>query len=90
MTGSRNGTDRNSEPSSNHDFGAGWPHKRLALRIGQRPAQRLEVGIDGEIVAGEQFDPVTVGIADIEEERVGDAVAAGPALHVGEIAARSP
>ena len=44
------------------------------------------VGIDGEIVRGEQLDAMAVGIAHVEEERVGNAVASGAALHVGEIA----
>src|SRR4051812_7814761 len=60
--------------------------QRLALRIVQRPAQRFEVGIDREIVAGEQLDAVAVRVADIKKERVRDAVPARPALHVGEIA----
>src|ERR1700730_14005451 len=51
----------------------------LPLRVGRRPADRHVVGIDGEIVRGEQLDPVAVGVADIEKERVGYAVAAGAA-----------
>src|SRR5215207_5199911 len=61
--------------------------QRLALRIVQRPAQRLEIGIDREIIAGEQLDAVPVRVADIKKERVRDAVPARPALHVGEITA---
>ena len=37
--GSRSGTPRNSEPSSNHDFGAGWPHR--VWRCGSRSDQRI-------------------------------------------------
>src|SRR5580700_9291126 len=58
----------------------------LPLRIGQRPADRDVIGIDGEIIGGEQLDPVAVGVADIKKEGVGNAVTAGAALHVGEIA----
>src|SRR5690242_12852979 len=61
--------------------------QRLATRIGQRPAQRLVIMIHGEIVAGVELEAVAVGIADIEEERVRDAVTAGTALQVLQVAA---
>ncbi len=64
------------------------PPQRLALRVVERPADRLVVGVDGEVVGGEQLDAMAVGIAHVQEKRVGDAVAAGAALHVGEIARR--
>ena len=37
--GSRNATPGNTEPSSNHDFGAGWPHR--VCRCGSRSDQRI-------------------------------------------------
>src|SRR6188508_3877927 len=43
-------------------FGRGVPPQRLALRVGQRPAQRFEVRIDRQIVAGEQLDAMAIGI----------------------------
>src|SRR4051794_37729727 len=54
----------------------------LAARIAQRPAQRLVVVIAGEIVAGVELEPVAIGVANIKEERIRDAVAAGAALDV--------
>ena len=60
--------------------------EHLALRVAERPADRLVVGIDGQIVASEEFYAMVVGVADVEEEGVGDAVAAGAALHVADIA----
>ncbi len=86
-TGSRTGTPRERRAFLEPRLRRRMAPQRLALRIVERPADRLVVGIDGEIVRGEQLDAVTVGIAHVEEERVGDAVAAGAALHVGEIAA---
>src|SRR6202012_519449 len=59
----------------------------LAARIVQRPAQRLVVVVHGEVVAGVELEAMAVGIAYIEEERVGDAVAAGAALEVFQVAA---
>src|SRR5262249_14724777 len=56
--------------------------QRLPSRILQGPAQRLVVVIAGEIIAGVELQTVAVGIQDIYEERVGDAVPAGPALDV--------
>src|SRR6516164_10544406 len=53
----------------------GCAPQRLAARIAQRPAQRLVIVIAREIVAGVQLEAMAVGIADIEEERVRDAVA---------------
>ena len=45
------------------------------------------IAIDGQIIGGEQLHPVPVGVAHVKEESIGNAVAAGSALHVGEIAA---
>src|SRR3954454_172660 len=56
--------------------------QRLTTRIAQRPAQRLMVVIAGEIVAGVELQTVAVGIPDIEEERIRDAVAPRAALDV--------
>ena len=44
------------------------------------------IGVDGEIIGREQLDAMSVGIADVEKEGVGNAVTAGPAFHVGKIA----
>src|SRR6202012_6046037 len=59
----------------------------LAARIVQRPAQRLRVVGHGEVVAGVEFEAVAVGIAHIEEECVGDAVATRATFEVLQIAA---
>src|SRR5579875_2687952 len=48
----------------------------LALRILLVPANRLEVGIDDHIVARIELDAVAVGIEDVEEHRVRNAVTA--------------
>ena len=45
------------------------------------------VVIPGEIIAGVEFEAVAVGVAHVEEERVGNAVAAGAALDVLQVAA---
>ena len=45
------------------------------------------VVVAGEVVAGVELEAVAVGIADVEEERVRNAVAAGAALDVLQIAA---
>src|SRR4051812_42989699 len=63
--------------------------QRLPARVLQRPAQRLMVMIARKIVAGVQLEPVAVGIPDIEEERVRDAVASGAALDVLQVTAGS-
>src|SRR3954470_14386831 len=60
--------------------------QRLALWIVERPADRFVIGIDGEIVGGEQLDAVVVGIAYVKKECVRDAVPAWAAFHVGQIA----
>jgi hypothetical protein len=44
------------------------------------------IRVDGEIIRREQFDAVSVRIADVEKERVGNAVTARAAFHVGKIA----
>src|ERR1700675_981053 len=59
--------------------------QRLPPRIFQRPAQGFMVVIAGEVVAGVEFEAMAVGIPDIEEERIRDAVAARSALDVLEI-----
>src|SRR4051794_36087489 len=51
--------------------------QRLPARVLQRPAQRLMVVVAGEIIAGVEFEAMAVGIPDIKEERVRNAVAAG-------------
>src|SRR5258707_2225163 len=56
--------------------------QRLPARILQRPAQRFVVVVAGEVVAGVEFEAVAVGIPDVEEERIRDAVAARAALDV--------
>ena len=61
---------------------SGSAPQRLPARVLERPAQRLVVVVHGEIVAGVELEPVAVGIADVEEERIRDAVAAGTALDV--------
>src|SRR6266704_5495216 len=60
----------------------------LPARILQRPAQWFVVVIPSEIIAGVELQTMAVGIANIEKERVGDAVAARTALDVLEEAAR--
>src|ERR1700693_1180049 len=62
--------------------------QRLSPRSVQRPAHRRMVVVRGEVVAAVEFQAVVIGIPDIEKKRVGNAVAAGPALDVLEIAAR--
>ncbi len=64
------------EPAS----GGGLSPQRLPARIAQRPADRFVVVIHGLVVARVDLDAVPIGIADVEEEGVGDAVPAGPAL----------
>src|SRR5207247_268745 len=54
-----------------------------ALRVGRAPADRLEVGIARVVVPGVELDPVPVGVADVDVERVRDAVAPGAALDRG-------
>ena len=50
------------------------------------PAQRLVVGIAGEVVRRVDLDPVAVVVAEVDVEGVGHAVAAGAALDVvGEV-----
>src|SRR5579862_4639507 len=66
----------------------GCAPQRLPARILQRPAHRRMVVIAGEIVAGVELQTVTVGIPDIEKEGVRDAMPAGPALEILQIAAR--
>src|ERR1700682_6628014 len=61
--------------------------QRLPPRVLQRPAHRFVIVIHGEVIAGVELQTVTVGITDVKEECVGDAVAAGPALDVLEEAA---
>src|SRR5437016_4422053 len=56
--------------------------QRLPARVLQRPAQRLMVVIAGEIIAGVELEAMAVGVADVEEERVRNAVPAGTALDV--------
>jgi hypothetical protein len=46
------------------------------------PADRLVVGITGEVVGRVDLDPVPVVVAEVQVERVRHAVAAGPALDV--------
>src|SRR5580704_17487179 len=65
----------------------GMAPQGLALRVVERPADRRVVRIDGEVVGREQLDPMAVGVADVEEKRVGYGVAPGASFHVGEIAA---
>ena len=43
--------------------------------------------IAGKVIAGIEFEAMAVGIADIEKERVRDAVAAGAALDVLQVSA---
>src|SRR5215213_10206046 len=43
------------------------PPQRLALWVIQRPADRLVIGVDGEIVGCEQLDAVALRIAHVEE-----------------------
>src|SRR5690606_12010234 len=45
--------------------------QRLALRVLQVPADRFEIGIAGLVVRAVDLDTVPVGVAHIEEERVG-------------------
>src|SRR5438105_9227536 len=61
--------------------------QRLPSRVLQRPAQRLVVVIAGEVVAGVELEAMAIGIPDIEEERVRNAVTAGAALDVLQVAA---
>src|SRR5947199_189713 len=53
--------------------------ERLALRIAQVPLDRLKIGIDRHIVRAIDLDSVTIGIANIKKERVGNAVPPRPA-----------
>ncbi len=62
--------------------------QRLPARIPERPAQRLVVVVHGVVVAGVELEAMAGGIANIEKEGVGDAVAGGAPLHVVEITAR--
>src|SRR3546814_4473464 len=50
------------------------PPQRLALRIGEVPSDRLQIGIDRLIVRAIDLYAVTVGIQDVEEEGVSDDV----------------
>src|SRR5690606_27192123 len=52
----------------------------LAARVVQAPADRLPVGISDQVVVGVELDAVAVRVTQIEEEGVGDAVAARAAL----------
>src|SRR5258708_37083409 len=61
----------------------------LPPRVLQRPAHRLMVVIPGEVIAGVELQAMAIGDADIQKERVGDAMAAGTALDVLEEAAGS-
>src|SRR5215216_5462618 len=54
--------------------------ERAAAYVVDRPAQRLEVRIAGVVIAGVQLDSVAVRVAKVDEEGVGDAMTAGPAL----------
>src|SRR6185312_4496991 len=56
--------------------------QRLPARVLQRPPQRFVVVIARKIVAGVELEAMAVGVADIEKERVRDAVAARTALDV--------
>ena len=49
-----------------------------APRVRQVPAQRRVVDVDRLVVRVEQFDAMAVGIAEVDEERVADAVRPGP------------
>ncbi|ENN88749.1 hypothetical protein RHSP_43422 [Rhizobium freirei PRF 81] len=65
-------------------FGSRRAPKCLALRILEVPLDRLQIGIDRLIVRAVDLDAVAVGIEDIEEEGVGDAVASRTALDVAD------
>ena len=56
--------------------------KRLPLCVFQIPFDRLMIPIDGLIISIVDLDTVAIRIADIKEERVGDAMPARPALDV--------
>src|ERR1700737_375586 len=60
--------------------------QRLPPRVLQRPSQRLMIMIHGEIIAGVELEAMAVRVADIKEERIGNAVAAGPAFELPEMA----
>ena len=49
------------------------------------PPQRLVTGVAGEVVGGVDLDAMPIGIAQVEVERVGDAVAARAAFDVMEL-----
>ena len=53
------------------------------------PPQRLVARVAGEVVGGVDLDAVPVGIAEVEVERVGDAVPARTALDVVELVGRT-
>src|SRR6266702_2106616 len=63
--------------------------QRLTPRVLERPAQRLMVMIPGEVVAGVEFEAMAVGIPDVKEERVRDAVPTRAALDVCKVSAGS-
>src|SRR5713226_2071926 len=47
----------------------------LPARIPERPAHRLMIVVASEIIAGVEFEAMAVGVANVQKERVGDAVA---------------
>ena len=61
-------------------FGGFRTPQRLTARVVEVPPDRLKVGVNGDVIGGVEFDAVPVGVAQVEEESVGDAMTARPAL----------
>ena len=61
----------------------------LALGVAQLPGDRDVVGVDGHVIAVINLEPVSVGVAHVQEKGVTDAVPPRSPLDIVQIARRT-